>query len=585
MTIQGGHGLFGESGLVSCNGYERWRMHWKHPNAPHYISAHGHANSDIKKADGNRSFYLRDFVTFGDAIRIQLPYKDSPEASNQYIWLENHQIGRNNKLDFLQFSNIPGRDCRPEGLPGIYAYYQVGRDVLSGPSNVVWFSEERDNLKIISAEGYWNYSFQEVDPYQYRCVNWQLHNYILERLDANPFCGYQDQEKQIHPFPNDSIIKLAHEFPMWRKRIGINDIDSLPSSGDNRDAFSVHSKINMSTNPSTCNAKAYYNLMNDYITNYTAHAHRNNETTYLTGLSIEMIPQSNNTVFVNIRWDDYDITNSANWTGKIALMEKAILKSGNNIHLKQNKTPAQFTRDAESGYFAKTSLFTCEPNSELFQEPNTTFIVDEKSKMLLKSGSKYTISENADLTIKSGCTLEVEDCAILEIKGQLIVETGATIKFHSNAAIIMDTLSHIVYSGNVPVLIYPYVWVAPAPSAITGNVILSQPMVSYSNISINAGATLTVTSSIKVGAKNNIIVHPGGKLVINGGTLTNACPGTMWQGITVMGDSSQPASQNYQGYVQINNGEIENAICGITVHGGGMVEATNAYFTNNLSSV
>ena len=135
LNIQGGYGLMGAagSGLVSCNGYERWRMHWKHPQSADYISARDAANtqsvvSDITMEDGNKTFLLRDFVTYGDVVRIKLPYKDSISSSNQYIWLENHQVGNNNKLDFLQYSNT--NQCRPQGMAGIYAYYQVGRDIL-----------------------------------------------------------------------------------------------------------------------------------------------------------------------------------------------------------------------------------------------------------------------------------------------------------------------------------------------------------------------------------------------------------------------------------------------------------------------
>ena len=61
MNIQGGYGLMGAagSGLVCCNGYERWRMHWKHPSSPYYIGArnalnNGFVNSDISKEDGNQ---------------------------------------------------------------------------------------------------------------------------------------------------------------------------------------------------------------------------------------------------------------------------------------------------------------------------------------------------------------------------------------------------------------------------------------------------------------------------------------------------------------------------------------------------
>lgn len=97
LNIQGGYGLMGaaNSGLVGCNGYERWRMHWKHLQSIDYISARNANNvqsvvSDISQEDGNLTFLLRDFVTYGDAVRVKLPYKDSITSSNQYIWLENH---------------------------------------------------------------------------------------------------------------------------------------------------------------------------------------------------------------------------------------------------------------------------------------------------------------------------------------------------------------------------------------------------------------------------------------------------------------------------------------------------------------
>lgn len=160
MNIQGGYGLMGAAGagLVSCNGYERWRMHWKHSSAPYYISARsflntGFVNSDIAKEDGNQWFTLRDFVTYGDAIRIKLPYKDSTITPNQYIWVEFHNVGNNDKLDFLQFTNTD--TCLHQGASGIYAYYQIGRDLLeSTDRDSVWDIINRDNLRIISNEGY-----------------------------------------------------------------------------------------------------------------------------------------------------------------------------------------------------------------------------------------------------------------------------------------------------------------------------------------------------------------------------------------------------------------------------------------------
>lgn len=102
IGLQFGYGLF-NGGLSTCNGYERLRLGWKGPNNNAYYIATNNENSDLLiPFAGERTFTLRDFVTYGDAIRIKLPYKDSEFASNQYIWLENHQCGKNNKFDSFQ---------------------------------------------------------------------------------------------------------------------------------------------------------------------------------------------------------------------------------------------------------------------------------------------------------------------------------------------------------------------------------------------------------------------------------------------------------------------------------------------------
>jgi len=456
LSYQYGYSIFATRiSLESCTGYERWRLHWKHPATPDYITAHNAANtdyvnSDISKANGNLSFTLRDFVTDGDAIRIKLPYKDD-NASNQYIWLENHKIGSNNKLDFLHWSDNPANDCRPKGAAGIYAYYQIGRDILSGRSDEVWHDNERDNLRMMPAEGYWDFAIHKVDTYRLGCISWEPYSHYFSRETANSFCGYHDMESQFHADNTDNILMRKHQYPMIRKKIGNQFIDSLVSNGDNRDAFSTHTKINMATNPSTCNAKTYYNNTASGMSTFefTAHAHRNNQTTYLTGLSIEMIPQSNKDVKVNIRWDDYDITNNARWAGKISNMEQVNLVSGNTIELVQNRTPAQFERDPVSGLFAPPTVLTCEQNSIFTQQPNTSVIVSEKSKLVLKNESVYTISQKATLIVEAGCMLEIEDGAILNLDGLLEIYGkatigNATVKAGSNGKIIVYTGGELV---------------------------------------------------------------------------------------------------------------------------------------------
>ena len=492
FSIQCGYGLMGaaNSGLVCCNGYERWRMHWKHPQATDYISAQDNTGlvsvcSDVSKENGNITFVLRDFVTYGDAIRIKLPYKDNETSSNQYIWLENHQI-RNDKLDFLQYSNTYA--CRPQGIKGVYAYYQIGRDILESTNqHDVWDTLHRDNLRIIPAEGFHDYVL-EADTYNLECVSYVNHYYSLRQDTPNAFCGSQDQEDQFFPEETDNVLYLTQEKALWRKIVNGENDDHLSFIGDTLDAFIPPMKINMGTNPSTCNAKTYFcnNTQPNYIT--PTSTNRNTQTTYLTGLSIEMLWKGRTTIQVNIRWDDYDITNDTRWTGKIALKDTAILTTPYSITLAQNKTVALPYRDAETGLFAGRTQWTCEPGSYFRQDDSTHVYLTENSSLVFQGGSTYEQAESAVMHVQSGCTLQIQNGANVRLLGTLVIDSGA-----------VAVISGVVSFGNTA----------------------------------------------------HVIVRPGGQLIVDEGVLTSAETGTMWQGIELVGDRTKHQTPQNQGVVEL----------------------------------
>ena len=515
MTVQGGYGLMGGgfSGLVGCNGYERWRMHWKHPASPYYIGArnamnNGFVSSDISKEDGNQWFLLRDFVTYGDAVRIQLPYKDSTITPNQYIWLEFHNVGHNDKLDFLHYSN--DSVCLYKGTPGIYAYYQIGRDTLESPNpRTVWDGYNRDNLRIISNEGYWDYLRQPLGcDSSFTCTEWLSDTVFFEPAFSNAFCGYQDQEKFLFPRENENDMEntldfygilpsplggstqlythVIREFSCINKKRG-DDIfhHSHPQIGDSLDAFSSHRKINMGTNPSTCNTKTCYAHENGYshqgniaggkgLVFPSKYAKFNQSTTYLTGLSIEMMPLGDTLWAVMVRWDDYDIVDDARWTGKIVLKgsEQVNLTRDHSITLAQNRTPAQQFRDTESGYFAAPTKLTCEAGSHFTQQPHSTLLLTEKSRFVLDSAATYHLGDSAQILVQGGSTFTISKGA--DFTGGIASE------------IIVDSLS-----------------------------------------------TLYVYDTARLRREARVIVRPGGKLIVNGGTLTNACDGEMCEKLKI----------------------------------------------------
>lgn len=131
---------------------------------------------------------------------------------------------------------------------------------------------------------------------------------------------------------------------------------------------------------------------------------------------------------------------------------------------------------------------------------------------------------------------------------------------------------------------------------ITTNQTWSEDGVINHDVVVKAGATLTITSTIYVSSNNKFIVEPNGKLIINGGHLTNLC-GNYWQGVEVWGTSNQHqyavSGYNNQGTLQlINGGSIENAINGARNWKpgdynkiGGIITSNGGVFKNNRRAI
>ena len=130
---------------------------------------------------------------------------------------------------------------------------------------------------------------------------------------------------------------------------------------------------------------------------------------------------------------------------------------------------------------------------------------------------------------------------------------------------------------------------------ISGNIIWTGNKMIHDSLVIDSLSTLTINDTIYMLSDARLIVRPGGKLVVDGGTLTSACDGEMWQGIEVVGDRTKRQLAQYQGTVELRNGAtIENAWCGIRTGlstdsnfntTGGIIIADSAIFQNNRQSV
>ncbi|MEA5112198.1 hypothetical protein SDC9_22594 [bioreactor metagenome] len=118
----------------------------------------------------------------------------------------------------------------------------------------------------------------------------------------------------------------------------------------------------------------------------------------------------------------------------------------------------------------------------------------------------------------------------------------------------------------------------------------------YQDIHVESGTTLTITNEVKMPVGGRIVVKPGAKLIIDGASITSAHD-YPWQGIEVWGNSAQHQWPNsngtyMQGYVELNNAVIENAVCALNLwkpgdytKTGGIAYSTKTIFRNNEKSV
>lgn len=106
------------------------------------------------------------------------------------------------------------------------------------------------------------------------------------------------------------------------------------------------------------------------------------------------------------------------------------------------------------------------------------------------------------------------------------------------------------------------------PYVVSNNELIDYDFKTWRDIVVDSGATLTVTCTVRMPNKGKIIVKPGGKLIVNGGTITNACD-SLWEGIIAQGNKLLPqdmtdtidvvAISSNQSFIYLKDAIIENA--------------------------
>ncbi|MFA6638883.1 MAG: hypothetical protein WCS39_08560, partial [Bacteroidales bacterium] len=152
---------------------------------------------------------------------------------------------------------------------------------------------------------------------------------------------------------------------------------------------------------------------------------------------------------------------------------------------------------------------------------------------------------------------------------QLNLKDGSTVVDVFNATPCLDQNS-VIYLDTAEAKLFKFIpeQHTPAVNTISQNTTWNKKRVVHETIHVTSSVTFTITDTILFGSNAKIVINPGGKLIIDGGTLTNACEGELWGGIEVYGTptSSQNVPWSDQGVVILqNDAVIENAVCGIRI--------------------
>jgi hypothetical protein len=152
------------------------------------------------------------------------------------------------------------------------------------------------------------------------------------------------------------------------------------------------------------------------------------------------------------------------------------------------------------------------------------------------------------------------------------------------------------YSGLTATLVNCQKNPQQSPYVVNTNEVWEKAVVLDQDLIVKTGATLTIRCRLNMPQQGKITVEPGAKLVVDEGTITNAC-GYVWQGIELWGNSAvaQTLSGGYYPQAHLvlkNDAVIENARNAVTTwkfndytKTGGIITASDAIFRNNHRSV
>jgi len=506
-------------GMMSMNtfscalGWERWIMDWVDA-----IKANG-VNADVKTAADlptNGEFTLRDYITTGDMVRIQIP---NGEIKNQYLWIENHQ----GKSIFDNNGN-PNPFCNaslPNSPRGIIAYVETINDNKNSTDNFT----NGNGIRWLHADGNYDFNFDAtpLNPSLAYCGNT---TYNITKGASNPIAGQNTGEYIRKDFDGNGLI--YNQVKSWSLDnsarnegtpvVVYNGNTSADYFMGKNMAFVVNQKAGMAENPIIMNIPTFdsiNNKMNSY---------------YLNGISFKVISQdAQGNIKIQVKLDDVDINKNVRMAGTSIILKNITGNSNPDINLMEGKTitinrsGTENTRTLIDGKYIRYTNFTCETGSYFKMQANSKVLLDEKSTFTLQSGSTLEINDGAQFVVTNDSKLVVESGATIIVKGKgaLIIKCDGELCVNSGATLNLQDFSSCIHFIGTGALSSNCL--GSLTSVITGNgsVQNHNNALTLSNSTISSdvyysGTSITSTNVTVQGSGTDVIYDASSGVTING---------------------------------------------------------------------
>ena len=416
----------------TINAWERWVLGWLE------------LKKDIEVSKKKSRFWLNDFATTHEAVRIQLP-----NASKNYLWLENHQsksIFDHNELAGELIDSPKGSSGFPDIDKGVYAYVENMLDDRSEISTrFVYDMDAVNGINLLNAQG--NYDYEKPTVFTQTTdwsVCWNNKLYHFKRGDENPFSGINPFYSFRHDFDDSGKIEHQNNFNggkgesqnivmelegdsvyLFYGNHGGRNKESLPYRRSA--AFITGDELSISSNPALVNYPKYDNRKDSI------------EPIFLNGLKVSLVKEKKGRQKIIVSYTNFKLKKDIRLAGNIAVVKGdfKVIKALLTI----NKSGTVSRLNPQNGSFISKTYFTLSDSSSLRLKRNSRISVYDDSEFILSNNSTLIASKTALIQLYNTSQLRISEGAVLNLKKE------ECLTMHDDARLFLEKGS--VFNGQV----------------------------------------------------------------------------------------------------------------------------------------